>query len=305
MKIKWQWIRPKCLLLWCLFQLIRVCVICFPYRWQMHFGAWLGRLSYPFLKRRKNIAMINLKIAFPDKDADEIEKLCKKCFESIAISGIEMMIAWFMPKKRFNRIQIDFHGAVSFDKAHNDGQQGVLLLGAHFTCMEIIGRYMGERYDNFYLVYQKHSNDCFEKLMTDKRESYVSGCLQRKNVVSIVKALKRSASVWYAPDQDFGQKRSIFVPFFGKECATLVATSWLAAKTSAKVLPCYYTRKPNFKGYDFYILPALDDFPSGDDYEDAVRYHQILEQAITQHPEQYLWQHRRYKTRPEGEKAIY
>lgn len=279
--------------------------MCFPYRWQMRFGAWLGRLSYPFLKRRKHIAMTNLKIAFPDKNAPELEQLCKKCFESTAISGIEMMIAWFMPQKRFSKIRVDLHGVDNFEKIHNNRQQAVLLLGAHFTCMEIIGRYMGEHYESLYLVYQKHKNDCFEKLMTGRRENYVSGCLQRKNVMSIVKTLKRNASVWYAPDQDFGQKRSIFVPFFGKECITLVATSWLAAKTSAKVLPCYYVRKPNFMGYDFYILPALDNFPSGNDYDDAVRYHDILEQAIKQHPEQYLWQHRRYKTRPKGEEGIY
>lgn len=296
---------PKCLFLALFFQSIRICVIFFPYRWQMYFGACLGRFIYPFLKHRKNIVMVNLKIAFPEKNTDEIKKLCKKCFESIAMSGIEMMIAWFMPKKRFNQIKIHFHGVDLFETVHKNKHQGALLLGAHFTCMEIVGRHMGERYDAFYLVYQKHTNEYFENLMTGRRKNYVSGCLQRKNVIAIVKALKKNASVWYAPDQDFGQKRSIFVPFFGKKCMTLVATSWLASKTFAKVLPCYYIRKPNFKGYDLYILPALESFPSGDDYKDAVRYHHILEQAIKKYPEQYLWQHRRFKTRPQGEEVIY
>ena len=300
-----QLAHPKYLILWILFQLIRLFVVFLPYRWQMQFGVCLSRLVYPFIMYRKNITMINLRIAFPNKNSHEIKKLCKKCFESIAISGIEMMIAWFMPKKRFDQIKIDFHGVKPFEKVHNDPQQGVLLLGAHFTCMEMMGRYIGERYNFFYLVYQKHKNSYFEKLMTSKRESYVSGCLQRKNIFSIVRILKRHASVWYAPDQDFKSKRNIFVPFFGKECSTLIATSWLSSKTSAKVLPCYYVRKPNFEGYDLHIFPPLDNFPSGDNYKDALRYHQILEEVIKKHPEQYLWQHRRYKTRPKGEKEIY
>ncbi|WP_440616649.1 LpxL/LpxP family acyltransferase [Cysteiniphilum sp. 6C5] len=276
-----------------------------PFRWQMKIGVILGRMSYPFLKRRKQIALTNLKIAFPYKSEQELEQLCKKCFESIAISGVETAIAWFMPKKRFNKIKFDTHGMQHFEDAHRNSSQGALMLGAHFTCMEVIGRFIGEHYNPFYLVYQKHKNPLFEQVMTASRENYVTQCLQRKNVVSIVKSLKKGGSVWYAPDQDFGAERSIFVPFFGKECATLVATSWLAEKTSAQVVPCYYARKADLSGYDIYVLPALDNFPSGDDYQDALRYHHILEKAIIDFPDQYLWQHRRYKSRPQGEKAVY
>ncbi|WP_116964435.1 lysophospholipid acyltransferase family protein [Fastidiosibacter lacustris] len=276
-----------------------------PYRWQMRFGVRLGRMIYPFLRRRKHITMINLKIAFPNKSTHELTVLCKKCFDSIAVSGIETMIAWFMPKHQFQKIKIDTHGMEHFENVHNDPRKGALMLGSHFTCMEIIGRYIGENYSPFYLVYQKHKNTLFEHTMTTAREKYVTQCLQRKNVVSIVKMLKRNASVWYAPDQDFGAERSIFVPFFSKTCSTLVATSWLAEKTSAKVIPCYYTRKVDFSGYDIYVLPVLENFPSGDDYQDALRYHQILEKAICEFPDQYLWQHRRYKSRPPGEEGVY
>ena len=276
-----------------------------PYRWQIRVGAWIGRISYPFLKRRKHIAMINLKIAFPHKSEQKLEALCKKCFESIAISGVETMMAWFMPKKRFQKIKFDTHGMEHFENAHVNKGKGALMLGAHFTCVEMVGRYIGERYSPFYLVYQKHQNPLFESVMKKSREQYISQGLQRKNVISIVKALKRGASVWYAPDQDFGAERSIFVPFFGKPCATLVATSWLAEKTGAQVIPCYYIRKADFSGYDIYVLPAFDNFPSGDDYQDALRYHHILEKAICDFPDQYLWQHRRYKSRPQGEEGVY
>ncbi|WP_018300395.1 hypothetical protein [Fangia hongkongensis] len=304
MHIEKQFLLPKYWGIWLFVGFAKLFVL-LPYKTQMHIGRWLGRISYPLLKRRKKIAIVNLKIAFPDKTDKELDALAKKCFESVSMSGVEMMIAWFMPKKHFDKIKFDGHGMEHFESAHQDDNHGTLLLGSHFTCMEMIGRYIGEHYDPFYLVYQKHKNDLFEKVMTGSREGYVTKALQRKNVVSIVKHLKRKGSVWYAPDQDFGNERSIFVPFFGKACATLTATALLAKLTGAKVVPCYYIRKEDLSGYDIYVLPALENFPTGDDYQDALRYHEILEKAILAFPDQYLWQHRRYKTRPEGEESLY
>lgn len=301
---KANFFAPKYWGLQLVFIFLRLFVL-LPYRWQMKIGALLGRIIYPFVKRRKYITLTNLRIAFPKKSDEELSQLCKKCFESIVISAVETVIAWFMPNKRFSRINFDSHGMEHFENAHNDASQGTLFLGSHFTCMEMIGRFIGQQYSPFYLVYQKHKNSLFEHVMTSSREHNVTQCLQRKNLFSIVKALKKGGSVWYAPDQDFGAERSIFVPFFGKKCATLVATSWLAEKTGAKVVPCYYTRKADLSGYDVYILPALDDFPSGDNYQDALRYHHILEKAICDFPHQYLWQHRRFKSRPKGEDDVY
>lgn len=276
-----------------------------PYNLQINSSIYIGKILYPILKKRKNITLTNLKIAFPNKKDEEIYILSKKCFESISISGIETMIAWFMTKKKFNKIIIETFGIENFLKIHNNTKEAGLMLGAHFTCMEIIGRYIGENNKNFYVVYQKHKNKIFEKTMTESRNKYVTQSLQRKNVISIVKALKRKSSVWYAPDQDFGAERSMFIPFFGKKCSTLIATSWLAEKSKAKVIPCYYFRKKNLKGYNIYVLPPLKNFPSKEKYKDAERYHKILEKTIYKNPDQYLWQHRRYKTRPKGETNIY
>ncbi|MCD6055714.1 MAG: bacterial lipid biosynthesis acyltransferase family protein [Gammaproteobacteria bacterium] len=290
--------------LWLFFGFARL-LVCLPYRWQMGLALFLGRMGYPFVKRRRQVTRINLHIAFPEKTPEEREALCKRCFESIALSAMETLISWFMPEKRFARIPVYFHNIEHFEKVHHDPHEAALILGAHFTCMEIVGRRISERYSPFYLVYQKHKNPLFEEMMTRSREKHDTRCLSRKNVLAIVKALKQKHSVWYAPDQDFGSERTLFVPFFGKDCATLVATSWLAKQTNARVIPCYYLRRPDFSGYDAYAFPPFSNFPSGDDYEDARRYHAFLEEAILRCPEQYLWQHRRYKTRPDGESSIY
>lgn len=301
---KWRWYSPKYWGLHLLFGIIRLFVY-LPFRWQMKIGQCLGRIAYPLSTRRRHIAMVNLRIAFPEKQPAELEEICKKSFESTVISAFDTMIAWFMPKKRFDKIRFDVHGMEHFLTANEDRNRGVLLLGAHFTCMEIVGRYISEKYAPLNIVYQKHKNPLFERVMVESREKYAARCIERKNVLSIVRNLKAQAPVWYAPDQDFGNERTIFVDFFTEKCTTLVATSWLAEKTNAIVVPCHFARKDDLSGYDFFALPPLDDFPSGDVYKDARRYNTIVENAVRQYPDQYLWQHRRYKTRPEGEEYLY
>ena len=271
----------------------------------MLIGKYIGRLSYPFLRRRKRIVLINLKIAFPNKTNKQLDMLAKKCFESVLMAAFEIIIAWFMSEKRFKKIKFDCHGIQHFECSHNNKHHGTILLGTHFTCMEIIGRYMGENYPPFYLVYQQHKNSFFEKVMMTSREKYIEKTLPRKNMMSVIRHLNRSCSVWYAPDQDLESKRSIFVPFFGKKCATLTVTSLLSKLTQATVIPCYYTRKADLTGYDIKILPPLEGYPTGDEYQDALQYNKMLEEMIINFPDQYLWQHRRYKTRPKDEKPVY
>ena len=108
--------------------------------------------------------------------------------------------------------------------------------------------------------------------------------------------------MWYAPDQDF-KEHIIFAPFFGKLCATLKVTSWLAQKTGTVVVPTYYVRNSDLSGYR--IISGDPLVFTGDEYKDATMTNKFLENAIRKYPEQYLWQHRRYKTIPAGEEKIY
>lgn len=305
MKMKKHYYSPRYWGLWLLFGVLRLLVL-LPYRWQMRFGAMLGYIGFYVAKQRKHITLTNLRIAFPQKTPLQHQQLCKRCFASAGMSAMETLIAWFMSDKRFAKIDIKFHNDECINEAIAKGDRPILLLGTHFLCMEIIGRYSGQHYSSpFYLIYQKHRNPLFESIMTSSRSRYVTGCLQRKNMFAIIKALKRNSIVWYAPDQDFGHEHTIFAPFFGKLCATLTATTWLAKQTNAHVIPCYYVRRADLSGYDAYAVPTLLNFPSGDEYQDAQVYNAFLEDAIRAHPEQYLWLHRRYKTRPAGEDKLY
>jgi len=120
-----------------------------------------------------------------------------------------------------------------------------------------------------------------------------------------VRALKEKKVIWYAPDQDFGLKSSVFAPFMGVPAATLTMTSRLAKRTGAPVMPWYAERLPGTQGYLLTLAPALANFPSGDDEQDATAINNAISEHIRKVPEQYLWGHRRFKTRPQGEPQIY
>ncbi|MCF6776131.1 LpxL/LpxP family Kdo(2)-lipid IV(A) lauroyl/palmitoleoyl acyltransferase [Thiotrichales bacterium 19X7-9] len=295
--------HPRYWFSWLLVFLAKTIIFILPFKVALALGRLLARVAYPFLKRRKNITRINLKLCFPEKNDDEIEKLAKKSFESIGMSAIETLIAWFLPDWRFKQIPftlVNFEQFESYYKANKP----VIIMGGHFTCMEMIGRHVGMRYPGLNLVYQKHKNPFFEYIMSSSRGKYSQG-VERKDVRGILKVLKRGETLWYAPDQDLGNERSIFVPFFNIPTATLIATSWLVKKSHAVMAMGHFRRKEDYSGY-IGVLDEYDEhFASGDDYQDALRYNQHLEKVIRQYPDQYLWQHRRFKTRPEGEKRFY
>ena len=298
---------PKYWGVWSILGLMKVLSI-LPFSWLIRVSMVIGFIAKPFLKKRNRIARINLRIAFPEKSEKEIRKLDRQSYKSPVLSAAECIAAWMYSEKKFNKIKIDFVNNELFKEIHNDPNKTLLVLGFHFHTLEIAGRYTGQHFKPFTVMYQKNDNSLLEDLIKEYREKNIDKCLDSKNFVSVIKSMKKHVSMWYAPDQDFGLeasglKNSVFAPFFGKQCLTLTVTPWLAQKTGAIVLPSYYIRKPKNKGYSLIVGEPLEF--TGDVYHDAEITNKFLEDAIRKYPEQYLWQHRRYRTRPDGESQIY
>ncbi|MFC4892321.1 lysophospholipid acyltransferase family protein [Pseudofrancisella aestuarii] len=302
-----RYLLPRYWTTWFVIGLMRFISI-FPYKFQIYFTLVIGFFVKPFLKKRNLIAKINLRIAFPDKTEKEIETLANESYRSMVLAGAEAMMAWFMSNKKFKKINFEKENFEVFEKLHLDPNKTVIVLGFHFHCIEVVGRYIGQNYYPFTVMYQKNDNELIEELIKKYREKYIYKCLDSKNFISVIKTLKKHISMWYAPDQDFGLEssgveNSVFAPFFGKLCSTLTVTPWLAEKTGAIVVPAYYVRLPKYSGYKIVVGDPLEF--TGDDYKDAEMTNKFLEDAIKKYPEQYLWQHRRYRTRPNGESQIY
>lgn len=129
--------------------------------------------------------------------------------------------------------------------------------------------------------------------------------IPRDDVRDLLKSLKKNIAVLYNPDTDAGPKSSIFVPFFGIQTATVTATARFADISGCAIIPATYFRRKDNQGYTVRFYPALENYPVNDPAQDALIINQWLEKFILEHPEQYLWQYKRFKTRPPGEPKFY
>lgn len=277
-------------LLWLLVQL--------PYRWQMALGRKLGRLSMLLLKRRVQIARRNLQLAMPELDDAAREQLLVANFESVGCAVFETGIAWYWPDQRLRRI-MHIQGDEHVREAVAGGE-GMLLLSCHFMTLELNARMFGILHPGVG-VYRPNDNPVMEYAQVRGRTRSNKCLLDRGDIKGMIKALRKGEALWYAPDHDYGRHASVFVPFFAVEqSATITGTATLARVKNAVVLPCYTLRLPQ-GGYKLVIGAPLQNFPSGDDIADATRSNQVIEAAVRQAPEQYMWLHRRFKTRPSKE----
>ncbi|MFC1747688.1 lipid A biosynthesis acyltransferase, partial [Pseudomonadota bacterium] len=221
---------------------------------------------------------------------------------SAGVSLFEIAWSWWGAQHKLEHL-CHVTGLEHLDAA-KEKDKGILLFSAHFTCLEMGGRLLA-MHTPFHVMYKPHRNPLFEAVMRDGRERQFSSAINRNDIRILIKTLKKGGTCWYALDQDFGYQNAVFAPFFGNPAATLVATSRIAKMTGCTVVPFFSRRREDGQGYDLTILPALEDFPSGDDVADATLTNAIIEAEVKKAPAQYLWMHRRFKSYPEGKKSIY
>ena len=293
---------PRYWLTWLWLGLAWLLVLLLPYRAQLWFGAGLGRLLAWLIPCRRRIAARNLELCFPELDSAQRATLLRKHYRNLGIGIFETGIAWWWPDRRFARL-LRFEG---LEHLQNLGDRGALLLSPHLTSLEIGCSAISLKLclDG---MYRPNNNPVLDYVQRQGRERRVrtGRARPRDDLRGILKALRQGRILWYAPDQDYGPRRSIFAPLFGHAAATVTATARLAARTGAAVLPYTSFRRADGGGYHIRVYPPLGEFPSGDDLTDATRINRLVEHCIRQCPEQYLWVHRRFKTRPPGEASLY
>lgn len=277
-------------------------VVQLPYRWLLVLGRGLGGLMYHLAGSRRRIAARNLELCFPELSMEERQRLLRENFASTGMTFFEMAISWWWPVERLKRLGT-VEGLEHLRQAEADGQ-GVILMALHFTTLEMGGGLLGMQ-QGMYGMYRPHKNPLFDFIQRHGREQRLLGVIERDDVRGMLKVLRAGGVVWYAPDQDYGAQRSLFVPLFGVQAATVTATSKFARLGRARVVPFTQTRHADGSGYTITVHPALADFPGDSEEADCLRINQWIEQAIRQQPEQYLWAHRRFKTRPAGEPKLY
>lgn len=302
-KLKYIFIHPKYWLAWLgIFTLFIISLL--PYSAILTLGRILGRLAIPFAKKRYHTARRNLELCFPDLTPEQVEKKVKANFENTGIGLLEVGMTWFWPEWRVRGL-VNIRGAEHLQQAIRQ-DKGVIFLGAHFLCLEMFGRVAGLHHPS-YAVYRKNSNEVLDYWFYRGRMLNHKAMLDRKDFKGMLRALKKGEALWYAPDHDYGKHKSnVFAPFFNmKDANTVAGTSTLARVQNTTVIPVFLKRLPGTKGYELVFYEPLSDFPGDDVIADTTRINQQIERMISECDEQYMWLHRRFKTRPHGEPSVY
>ena len=268
-----------------------------PYRAGLAVGSAFGLIVFHLARKRRRVTAVNAALCFPELTANERRQLVRDAFVAAGIGIVEIAWSWWGPPRG---MRLRVLGAPLFEAAHARGH-GVLLLGGHFSTMDLGGRHLFQHIGRFDAI-QRDNGDAAMQWAIARGRAHFCRPLERSDFRALIRSLRNGDTVWYAPDQDFGARNSAFVPFFGHTAATLTMSTRLAAVSGATTLFIRHHRER-----DGYVLEfiALGEFPGASAEADAAHYNRTLENAIRHHREQYLWMHKRFKTQPDGNQKLY
>jgi KDO2-lipid IV(A) lauroyltransferase len=273
-----------------------------PYRALIALGRGLGVLTARLPGARRRVAQRNLAVCFPDMPDAERMWLLQRNLADLGLMLVEFAFAWFGSDRAIARVPCRIEGLEQLERCRTQGR-GVLLVGAHFSHLELCARLVSQRI-RIAGMYRVMDDPVFERAVLHARLGYAEAMFTKDELRASVKYLKRGGTLWYAPDQDMRGKDTVFAPFFGVAASTLTATHHLARLSGAAVIPFFHKREPH-GGYAIRLEAPLEDFPSADVTVDTARVNERIERMVREAPEQYLWVHKRFKTRPPGEAPLY
>ncbi|WP_416677557.1 lipid A biosynthesis acyltransferase [Candidatus Pseudothioglobus sp. Uisw_016] len=294
-----KFIHPKFFPTWILILLMRIGVF-IPFSAQVIIGRTIGKVMYPLMSKLRSTAYSNISHCFPEKKQSQVNALVKSHFEAIGISLFETANAYYASDKKIIKLLTTKNEHFFKDALKQEG--GIILLCAHFMPLMLGSRALLINH-TIANIYRPQNNKLFDQAMVKGYKNHGAVMIKSTDTRSIVKAINNSLPIWYAPDQDLGEKNSVFAQLFGIPTATATATARLAKNNNTRVIPYSFIRTK--KGYEMSFEEQLQNFPSNNPVDDATTTNMILEKQIKKTPEQYLWIHRRFKTRPEGAKNFY
>jgi len=275
-----------------------------PLRVQAALGRGLGAVLHALAGGRRRVALRNVELCLPELDAAGRAGLVRAHFGWLARSLLERGLLWYAPTDRLRRL-IHVEGDVGFAERSD---KPVMWLVPHFVALDVAGvatqLFQGRQVAS---IYQAQSNPVFDAAMRNGRLRFKQGEVfaRSERALPLVRAIKRGYAFFNLPDMDFGARDAAFVPFFGVQAATLLAPARMARSLGMAVQPVLAEILPGGQGYRVRFLPPWTDFPGDDDVAAATRMNAWIAEQIRANPAQYLWVHKRFKTRPPGEPGLY
>lgn len=267
-------------------------------------GRGLGRLAWHLVRSRRRVALRNLELCFPELDAAARERLAREHFRWLGRSLLERGLLWYASPERLRRL-IHVEGDVQLAERSD---KPVMWLAPHFMGLDVAGAsiLLFQKRKGI-SIYQAQSNKVMDAALRHGRLRHGNAEIFSRDEAgrALFRAIRRGDGFFNLPDMDFGTRDAAFVPFFGIEAATLLAPSRMAKALGMVVQPVVVEILPGGQGYRVRYEAPWTDFPTDDAVADSARMNRWIEGEIRRDPAQYLWVHRRFKTRPPGEPSLY
>ncbi len=258
-------------------------------------GRLLGTLLFYTARGRRLVCERNISVSFPELTPTEQEKLVKECFIDNGVGLTETAWSWHRPIGF-----IDDKVVVSGQEilhAAKQNQTGILLLCPHYSMLDLVAPLIHAVAGRFVISYRPNDNATFDQAVRRGRKRYAE-LVDVRALREIVKHLKQGDIVWFGPDQDMGPKGSVFAPFFGRSACTVTTPSRLARISGA--VSIFLDLHRDIRGvYHLSFLAMPDNYPCDDEVENACQLNQCIENTVRNHPSQYMWMHKRFKTNPD------
>jgi KDO2-lipid IV(A) lauroyltransferase len=279
--------------------------------WLLHFlplpvfariGSGLGGFLYFLARERRKVCLTNLARCFPQMPEAERVAIARAHFRAFGRTVLERSILWWAPREEITRLV----RIVGLERLLALKGQPLILLVPHFVGLDAGCTRLTCEID-MAGIYARQKHPLIDALLLSGRTRFghQRAIPRQDGVRPAIAALKEGVPFYYLPDQDYGSRDTIFVPFFGVPAATITGLSRMTKVTGARVLPCVTRMFPGGTGYEVQCYPVWENFPSGDDAADARRMNEFIEERVREMPEQYFWTHKRFKTRPPGEAKWY
>jgi KDO2-lipid IV(A) lauroyltransferase len=269
---------------------------------KQRWGAAIGRLLNRRLKSRARVAQTNIKVCMPELDAKARDELVESCFIACARGFLESTHAWWRDMTPYlNTTKI--YGMEHLEEAKARGK-GVLLIGGHYSILDFALPLIACKLDKPGYMYRPNNNPVIDHAIEKGRRRHFNiQPFTKREMPEMMQFLKAGGQVWYACDQDFGKKNKLFTPFFGVQAGCITMPSHIARESGAAVICVSHLRTPDGR-YQVVFSPIQEGFGE-DDQQDAAAWNGFIENTIRQYPDQYLWLHKRFKSRPEGAEKVY
>ncbi len=263
-------------------------------------GNGLGTLAWWLAAPRRRVALVNLALCFPELAEKERHRLAREHFRFFMRSVVERFIFWFGPPRRIQRLVRVENWEIMRERAGKP----LIILAPHFVAIDACGMRLAME-TPYVTMYARQKNPVLERAMRQGRSRFPGAVVlpRQAGMRPLLRHLRDGLPLYFLPDMDLGRRDAVFLPFFGVQAATVPSTARLAQLTGADVI--FFVTEMRADGYVGRFYPPMADFPGDDPVEATLRINRFIEERVREMPAQYLWTHKRFKTRPPGERSPY